>query len=461
MPSLPSCHTVSRWRSIIVAGSLLLGCASNNSGDETSSNRNSTAAPSELSDTTTPAAVTAPPTNPKPISTPRLPELAMTEAWIPPFALPGTTVTLRVTLPTVAADDPAVMVFEDGLISSMQRDSTSGEWTTSVLVDRSWAGSVRRAVVRARGVGGNAAETTPLVIPIAEFDEPVLVNTNPATPDWSTTVPWGDGPGQVGLLTPNDGEIAQPTSIAIDPRTEDPVVLDRVNRRLVIIGHDGNRDVPLPGTGFIYDVVIHGDTGVATVPRFDVVGQERTTTAIEVDLDAGTADTFGPVVVPSATPINTQFVWQPFNRSVYAVVDNVYYPYFDSNTQTLVAGESSRAWVDAVVNPDGSIGIGPPGSHMVHRFSRPAVGVVSSVVDGTSIWFEASIEGPPDADGNATFSPELVRTDAMHGTASAIQLRPSGFDSFTRRFAVYRDHAYVMSRAVDGLLIERYTIRQP
>jgi hypothetical protein len=306
-----------------------------------------------------------------------------------------------------------------------------------------------------------AAESAQIVIPIVEHNDPVVVRTSTAKPDWSIVVPWGDGPGQVGLLTPNDGEIAQPTSIAVDPRTENPVVLDRVNRRLVIIGHYGNRDVPLPGTGFIYDVVIHGDTGVATVPRFDVVGQERTTTAIEVDLDAGTTDTFGPVVVPSATPINTQFVWQPFNRSVYAVVDNVYYPYFDSNTQTLVAGESPVAWVDAVVNPDGSIGIGPRGSHMVHRFSRPAVGVVSSVVDGTSIWFEASIEGPPDADGNATFSPELVRTDAMHGTASAIQLRPSGFDSFTRRFAVHGDHAYVMSRAVDGLLIERYTIRQP
>jgi hypothetical protein len=354
------------------------------------------------------------------------------------------------------------MVFDDGLVVPMQYDSTSSEWVAELDVAPSSAGSSRRAVVRGPDGSGNAAETFQFMVPIAEHDEPVLVKTSPAAPDWSIVLPWGDGPGEVGLLIPEgDGEIAQPTSIAIDPRTDSPIVLDRVNRRLSIIEGGGARAVALPGTGSVFDVVIHGDTGVATVPQFEVIGQDLTTSAIEVDLDAGTAAAFGPVVVPSNTPINTQFVWQSLNRAVYAVIDNSYYPYFDSTTRTLLAGASPTAWIDTVLNPDGSVGIGPTGSHVVHHFARPAAGVVSSVADGATIWFEVLIEGPPDADGNITFTLQLVRTDAMNGRAAAVQLRSSGFDSLTRRFAIHGDHAYVMSRTTQGLLVERYTMPKP
>lgn len=60
-------------------------------------------------------------------------------------------------------------------------------------------------------------------------------------------LPWGDGPGEVGLAAPPEGLSRGPESLAVSPEGS-LFVLDSVNRRLLTLTSDGSveRTVPIP-----------------------------------------------------------------------------------------------------------------------------------------------------------------------------------------------------------------------
>jgi hypothetical protein len=61
------------------------------------------------------------------------------------------------------------------------------------------------------------------------------------------TLPWGDGPGQVGLAQPLEGLTRGPEALAVAPDGR-VVILDSVNRRLVILSADGSTTSTVPLT---------------------------------------------------------------------------------------------------------------------------------------------------------------------------------------------------------------------
>ncbi len=59
------------------------------------------------------------------------------------------------------------------------------------------------------------------------------------------TLPWGTGPGQVGLSTPTEGLARGPEALAVAPDGR-MAVLDSVNRRIVVLAPDGSFKAHLP-----------------------------------------------------------------------------------------------------------------------------------------------------------------------------------------------------------------------
>lgn len=61
----------------------------------------------------------------------------------------------------------------------------------------------------------------------------------PSAGDLLVTLPWGDGPGQVGLQAPGEGLSRGPEAVALSPDGR-IAVLDSVNRRLVLLDPEGS-----------------------------------------------------------------------------------------------------------------------------------------------------------------------------------------------------------------------------
>lgn len=79
-----------------------------------------------------------------------------------------------------------------------------------------------------------------------------VTGTEPSSPDPSAgsvlvTLPWGGGPGQVGLVRPVEGLTRGPEALAVSPDGR-IAVLDSVNGRLVLLNAEGcfENAVPLP-----------------------------------------------------------------------------------------------------------------------------------------------------------------------------------------------------------------------
>ncbi|MFH1833819.1 MAG: hypothetical protein ABH877_02240, partial [bacterium] len=88
------------------------------------------------------------------------------------------------------------------------------------------------------------AQTVPAALPAPAGDQPT-----PSAGSLFVALPWGSEEGQVGLVAPGEGLVRGPESLAVAPDGR-VVILDSVNRRLVLLDSGGTfmTSLPLPLT---------------------------------------------------------------------------------------------------------------------------------------------------------------------------------------------------------------------
>lgn len=433
---------------VLLAGAIASGCSSGPAATPTSVAPTTTAAAPPITDAGSTTVASAPNT----VGT----TLAAHLAWALPFVVTGSTVPISFVLPDTAADATIAVQVDGSTTAAATFDPSSGWWTAGIAAP---TGSAALSLTVLDETTGLASEA--LVVPVVGGGPPITPTVTEVSRQRVVTLPFGDGEGdsegQVGY-TPAEGDMesAGPTSFAVDPRNGDMVVLDTVNRRVVVVTGDATtRTIELPADGdpyFVADIVMAGDRGIAVVDAF-VIGRPATA-AFLVDLDSGTVQVAGPATIPANTPVNSPLVWNDVDDTVYAAINNRYYPFVNVATAALLIDRPPVTWLSTALAEDGTVSLGAGTGSIDIAFAGAPGGLMDlTVADDGDVWLLNSTIVPPDSTGN-TVQFVLVHVDPAGRSAASTIVQLGDPYGATRRLVVAHDVAYLMDVTAEGLVID-------
>jgi hypothetical protein len=197
-------------------------------------------------------------------------------------------------------------------------------------------------------------------------------------------IEWGDGSSQVGTETPYEGETQTPSGIIWVQDTDELVIVDRVNERLVVTDAVGTplRTIALPVEGWLTDGVMLPDRRllVAEVRRRD--GQVVTVAHI-VDVASGAVESTEAVAIPIA-PDTTSLRFDPSSGLVYAAFGKLY-PYYDTRSDSIVVTDIAvNSWA-GLVTDDAQAGITSGPDYLAATFPLQPT-IIDVEATSTDVW---------------------------------------------------------------------------
>jgi hypothetical protein len=274
----------------------------------------------------------------------------------PLFVFPGSIHTFRFTLDP-PADSVDVVTSATGTIPATF-SAEVGQWLAVAAAPDTgpWTFTVEATI------DGSIVASAPTAVPVVPHLDDVLVTMAPNVtvtadePTLLSVISWGDGPTNVGIETPVEGEVQTPSGIVWVPESAELVIVDRVNQRLVVTDAAGvpDRTIPLDVEGWLTDAVVLPDGRLlaAEIRRGD--GTVLTVGHL-VDLDTGSVRVTDAILIPG--PLGSLSLrFDEHDGIVYALFGDLY-PYYDTRTDELVAVAIPTDVWHGRVTSDGQAGI--------------------------------------------------------------------------------------------------------
>ncbi len=309
---------------------------------------------------------------------------AVTWFQLPPFAFAGSTHTISFSFDDSDARDVSVAANgQPGTPATF--DSETGRWSAQLTAPTPTATAGWDIDVTATTNDGAVTDS----VTVAVLDPPgpeLPVRLSDATPELMAVFASGDGPDELGVG--GDGSIVEaPTAITYASGTNELVIVDHLNDRLLVTDASGraNRTIPLPVEGTLEDLVELPDQRLLVAEFRRAAGPE--TVAHIVDLTTDHVTSTEPTPVPSA-PTGVQLRLDEPSGIVYAQFGGLY-PYYDTATgRVAIDGRTEPGW-QALVTADGLAGIQSFGDYLAARFPvSPAIEQVEFTGDG--FWVDVS-----------------------------------------------------------------------
>lgn len=260
----------------------------------------------------------------------------------PLFAFPGSIHTFRFTLDP-PADSVDVVTSATGTIPATF-SAEVGQWLAVAAAPDTgpWTFTVEATI------DGSIVASAPTAVPVVPHVDDVLVTMAPDVmftadePTLLSVINWGDGPTNVGIETPVEGEVQTPSGIVWVPESNELVIVDRVNQRLVVTDAAGvpDRTIPLDVEGWLTDAVMLPDGRLlaAEIRRGD--GTVLTVGHL-VDLDTGTVRVTDAILIPG--PLGSLSLrFDEHGGIVYALFGDLY-PYYATPAPTNWSAVSTRS----------------------------------------------------------------------------------------------------------------------
>jgi hypothetical protein len=390
--------------------------------------------------------------------------------WPPLFAVPGQTLHVEIISTTDHQPDSVTVRSGRHLDETIVTyDPGLRRWTAEIEVPDDSLGTA---------FGITATETTGNVDhPPIELTVPLVFNTDVIDPTIIVAQPvqvaeltYGAAPNQIGLGVPEvDGELQTPQSLRIDPVTDNFVLLDSVNHRLMILTRHGQLDktIALSGDGTLEDVVVLGTSGRVVVSEWYAANGSRETSAHLVDLETGTDAVDGPLVLPQpAVPSNTELLWNQADNAVFGIVhsaDTNLYRYYDTKDEILDVSTTPEHWWQSLVGADQqTVGLRHNEVEIQSRLPFGFASIINMTVDtaGIAVWVAGAVEeGSTDASGVHYY---LGRTDPACHTTTMTEIGLSSTSELATQILVTRGQfIYIANVGLDSYRLERYDLGGP
>lgn len=394
-------------------------------------------------------------------------------AWPPVFAVPGSSIPVSVL--SLADRQPDSVEVESTTLSapvSAALDSSSQRWTAVIDVPATWTEpDITLSAVAATGADTTASTTIDVpVVSVSGSIDPDLVALEPEV---VVALEFGGGDDEVGLSIPEfEGDVDVPASIQLDPSTGNFVILDSVNRRVLLVSATGEvvDRIEVPRDGWLDDVVVLGATGRAVVSQFRNAGngQKEIGTAL-VDLVDGTTTVDGPMLLgPPAPPFGTELAWNPYLDAVYADVFDPstgrvgYYRLFDTAREELDVSTEPEFWWNGRVGRDGmSVGVEYAGQEVLTQLPHGLAGISSIGLgaDATVWWTAGTVN--PDAPAGEQVQYYLGQSDLTCAASVIAEIPFTILSENATRSAIADESAVYVVDLGDRYQILRYELPPP
>lgn len=344
----------------------------------------------------------------------------MSWAWPAPFAKSGETLTVEVVVDDEEQPDEIALSIAGGVPVPFTFDVGSGRWAATVTVpaDSREAGA---DVVATASTGGAAVGVLELAVPVVDGPVAIDPTVTEVEPTNAIVFDYGSDLTQVGFEMPEGFEIQTPQSLQVESVTGNIVILDAVNRRLLVITPDGRpvEEIALAGDGRHEELVILGTTQQAVVSEWRAGGGALEVSVHLVDLTTGSDTIDGPVVVPPPTPpTNVPLVWNAALDAVYASVFDPatgttnYYRLYDTARERIDISSTPESWWEpSVSDTEDAVGIRYGVTTITTELPFGFAGIVDLIVEPNGmVWWLAGTVDADDLTSNGVHY-YLGRTD--------------------------------------------------
>lgn len=446
-----------------------VGCATN-SGEANPSNAETL--PTVASDATVEPVVSASVDTTPPHVDTVVESTAVSFVWPPIFAVPGSTLAVQVVAKGPRPDAITIDSSASTISTQAMFDAASNRWTATIDVPAPL--SVPTIALSATAtLGDTTSAPVSLTVPVtagSQTIEPQVVDIAPAV---SVELDFGSGPGQIGIDFPEfQGEVQVPRSLQIDPSSGDIVILDSVNRRLVVVTTGGAvvDTIGIDGSGLLDDLVVLGTTRRAVVTEFRGAGAHRLEVSAHlIDLDAGTDTVDGPFLIPPPSPpVGTELVWNEALDAVFGVVydpatDRVgHYRVFDTAREQLDVSTVPEFWWHGRVSADGSsAGVEYDGTTILTALPHSFAGLSNVIVqpNGTVWWSAGTVD--PDAAPGGQVHYYVARTDLGCPGSVITEIDISGMGELATRSMVADDTGVYVVDLAESYRLVRFELPPP
>jgi len=391
---------------LVVSFALVVAIAGCNGGSESASTSSAEATTASTSTTVVPAGADEPTRTATTTPTNGVLDDAtvrMAWAWPPPFVRSGETLTVEVVVEDEEQPDEIVLSIAGDVPVPFTFDVGSSRWAATVTVptDAREAGA---DIVAKASTGGAAVGVLELAVPVVDGPVAIDPTVTEVEPTNAIVFDYGSDLTQLGFEMPEDFEIQTPQSLQVEPVTGNIVILDAVNRRLLVITPDGQPvdEIALAGDGRHEELVILGTTQQAVVSEWRAGGGALEVSVHLVDLTTGSDTIDGPVVVPPPTPpTNVPLVWNAALDAVYANVFDPatnttnYYRLYDTARERIDISSTPESWWEpSVSNTEDAVGIRYGVTTITTELPFAFAGIVDLIVepDGTVWWLAGTVD---------------------------------------------------------------------
>ncbi len=268
------------------------------------------------------------------------------------------------------------------------------------------------------------------------------------------TIPWGTNDTSVGLHSPSEGQTDAPSGIVHMPRTGELVIVDRVNRRLLVTDALAQpvRAIALPIEGFVSDAAALPD-GRVIVAEFRSASGAAFALAHTVDVATGAVESS----LPAAVPVLADGVGLRYDDRTELVLAEFGdpYPFYDTRTGAFTpSGTPVDAWYGLVRAPN-QAGIKSGPDYLAATF--PLGPTVEGVELGTSAAW-ALVTGIGDGEQIHAW---LVRYNLDGSSVTGVEVPLPRLWTAASPFAVRDRDVVLMVRTDSGLDLYSVDLPEP
>ena len=371
---------------------------------------------------------------------------------VPLFAFPASSHRLTFRVSHGLPDQTSLSLrSQTGGSSPAELDPETQVWSATLSAPSATVWDVEAQISSAGQAQTIATIHIPVVTPGPAGDTPTISDRQPAL---LATIPWGTNDTSVGLHTPREGQTDAPSGIVHLPGTDELVIVDRVNRRLLVTDAHGQpvRAVPLPIEGFVSDAAALPD-GRVMVAEFRSASGTAFAVAHTVDVVAGEVESTSPASVPVLAD-GVRLRYDDRTKLVLAEFGDVY-PFYDTRSGTFAPiATPVDSWYGLVRRPN-QAGIASGPDYLAVTF--PVAPTVEGVEVGTSAAW-ALVTGVGEGEQLHAW---LVRYNLDASSVTGIEVPLPRLWTAASTFAVRGSDVVLMVRTDAGLDLYSVALPEP